>query len=185
MADKNFWDSWDKKPWTKEQCARRYIEGDRISLRQLATDSEVALRTLCTWSSKGNWTEKRQQFGSKLAAVTQEKLIEKTSDRLSDTMAGLAEEHLKAHQQFRKLVQLRTNVAISQINQADDRLAAIEAIDPVQFNLFSLILDRAIKGERAATGLEYQIDINSAAAVLENAGYVIIDPSQTEEIKLE
>jgi excisionase family DNA binding protein len=49
------------------------------------------------------------------------------------------------------------------------------------FNYWSLTYDRAIKWETESTGLKQFIDVNTAANTLTSRGYIIIDPTQTND----
>ncbi len=161
------------------------MQGDRIGLRQLETDSGQSKRTLEVWSRQDSWVDRRSQFQDRLRVKTEEKTIEKTSELLSDEFSGLAVEHFKAHNKFRRLVELVNDCRIQQIESATDPeelRAVVEKLNPIALNFWSLILDRHIKGERVATSMEYQ-DLDKAIAEVIKAGYKVVDPSDTKTTK--
>ena len=83
-----------KKQWTKEECRRRYVEGERIGQRALSEQSGRQPTVIARWCREGNWVQQREQYVSKLRAEIQAKTIEKTSDRLSDELAKRNEDHI-------------------------------------------------------------------------------------------
>lgn len=70
------------KPWTKEQCRRRYIEGDdNIGIRPLAEISGNPKRTIEVWVRKEQWVEQKKQYRNKLRSTIQKETIEKKSKK--------------------------------------------------------------------------------------------------------
>lgn len=165
-----FWSRW-KKPWSKEQCRRRYIEGSTITLRQLAVEAGRDRKVVQTWSAKGEWETARRQYAAKMEAEIQRKSVEK----ISDDAAQIAFLHFQTHRLFHE-----TALAIGQawLDQIRSDPAAISSIKCSELNYVSLVLDRAIAGERVAAALEYE-DLNKAIQVLHKHGYLVIDPTQT------
>ncbi|MBW4480753.1 MAG: hypothetical protein KME54_28920 [Tolypothrix brevis GSE-NOS-MK-07-07A] len=180
----NFWRRW-KQPWSRSQAARRYIEADdNISIKALAADSGLAERTLERWASQEDWVEQRRTFGGDLAVTTQAKIIEKTSDKLSEEFSNIAIANYNAHRLVRDYA-----IAVFQVKAADmqnilqsnpsDRMAMLKSNhSPHEMNYWSQILMRATQGIENATGLPYYININTAAQKLNSAGYVVMEATE-------
>jgi hypothetical protein len=182
--------NWDKlpKPWTREQCRRRYVEGgDNIGLRAIAGISGQPRGTLERWSSKENWVERRGQYQGRLAVATQQKTIEKASDKLSDQLSEIAIANYERHKLFRdyaaKVAQIKAQQLAEIQNLPLAERAAILAKDHVgyEMNYWSQILKRSTDAIESVTGLKYFVDINAAAGRLEKEGYEIIDPNNNEQ----
>ena len=92
-----------KKKWTREECRRRYVEGEKISFRTLSQESGRTLSLLGRWSKGDGWVEEREQYQNKLRTKTVAKTIEKTSDRLSEELAKRNEDHVKGYEVFRAI----------------------------------------------------------------------------------
>lgn len=157
MSD--FWDKW-AKPWTREQCDRRYVQGNpAVSIRALVHDSGVPKSSLEVWSKQDDWKTRRRQYQDKLRTQTEEKTIEKTSDRLSDELSDIAVEHFKAYKLYRQLSEIQASYLMRQCEQQDDPdlvERTLKALNPIAINAWSLVLDRSIKGERIALNLDKQ-----------------------------
>jgi hypothetical protein len=186
------WDNW-KKPWTKEQCRRRYVEGgDDIGIRELSVQSGRARSTVQRWSAEEvdglNWFSQRVRFRSQLSTVTQQRTIEKTSERLSDKLSEIAIANYEAHRvsrDFARLVieskmqlfveALQPDLPIEQKIQIHKNNSGAEA------NHWHQILARSTSAIAEVTGLINYVQADSAAKVLISKGYEIVDPSAEEK----
>jgi hypothetical protein len=107
------------------------------------------------------------------------KAIAKTSEKLSDQISDLAMSQFQGYSLLRE-------ISLTYLNQISDRLSHPETaaeqlaqLNPLALNLWSLIIDRSIKGERAVLGLEYE-DLNKAIAAVERAGFEVrVPPNMT------
>ncbi|MGL4620017.1 MAG: hypothetical protein ACRCZS_13300 [Chroococcidiopsis sp.] len=186
-----FWKKWKEKPWVLEQCRDRYVRGLTISIAALSVESGVVKRTLERWSKREDWVEQRRQYQALMSASTDQKSIEKTSEKLSDEISLLATEHFKAHKSVRRLAEIYLNFTTTRIEQKLENVksnpeyleAELKSISPVVLNFWSLILDRSVKGERVAIGMDYE-DVNKAIATLTSLGYVITDPTAQQNATL-
>ncbi len=178
MSD--FWCNW-KKPWNREQCERRYVEGEKIGLRGLSALSGVSDRQISRWSRQGNWTEARLQFVAKLTAKTREKAIEKISNDRSEELRKLSEEHLKGYQTMRRVANVFFAKVASKVSSNSDEVFKIPS---GECQKWAIVFDKAVQGERQATGMDYE-DLNLAIAALERHGYQVFDPSIREDDKHE
>lgn len=176
------WKRW-KKPWTRQQCEQRYVQGDRIFLKDLAVESGVSERQLERWSAEGEkpWPKLRREFGGELAAATTKKAIEKISEKASDEFSNLTFEHLEAYRIYRQLATIYGNFLLEKANSNPLELSKLPAY---AINFWSLALDRSIQGERKAAGLEYE-DVNKAIQFLQSLGYEIVDPTQQNQADTE
>lgn len=182
-----FWKRWKEKPWKIEQCRDRYVRGLTISIAALSAESGVVKRTLERWSKREDWVEQRRQYQASMSAITDQKSIEKTSEKLSDELSDISKEHFKAHKSVRRLTEIYLNFLTDKIERSLDNPEYLEAellkISPIVLNFWSLILDRSIKAERVAVGMDYE-DINKAIATLTSLGYVITDPTAQQNATL-
>ncbi len=164
--------------------------GDDIGIRGLASESGRAKSTLQDWSKERvegrNWHEQRVHFKSRLGTATQQKIIEKTSDKLSDQLSDIAianyERHKLARDYAAKIFQIKAQ-QLSEINNLPAaEKAAIVSKDHAgyEMNYWSQILKRSTDAIEAVAGLRYFVEINAAAGRLEREGYVISDPAEDE-----
>lgn len=177
--------------WTQQDCEKRYVEGEEITLKELADLSKVPLSTLKKWSAKGHWQTVRSNFQKQLTQQTREKTIEKTSDRLSDELSELTLEHIEAYRICRLIACIRGKHVLKKLEAAfpdsdeesDDPVAAefaevrkteaLQTIDVSVLNFLSLVIDRSVRGERLAAGLDYE-HLNKAMATIEQAGLQVV-----------
>jgi hypothetical protein len=168
------------------------VEGeDDIGIRGLASESGRAKSTLQDWSKERvegrNWHEQRVHFKSRLGTATQQKIIEKTSDKLSDQLSDIVIANYERHKLFRdyaaKIAQTKAQQLAEIQNLPLAERAKILAKDHVgyEMNYWSQILKRSTDAIEAVTGLKYFVDINAAAGRLEKEGYEVIDPSNNEQ----
>jgi hypothetical protein len=167
-----------KKPWTQEECRDRYVRGTKISLKQLAVESGNPYKTINDWSrfDEPKWSMQRKSFQAEIRLQSDNKILEKTSDRTSD----LVVEHLNSYQSARRVVDAYfqwQNRRIEEVKDIPERLEAeLKSIRPSNINFWLLSLERAINGERLAAGLEWE-NVPKAIAFLTRLGYAITDPS--------
>lgn len=184
---------WEKlpRPWTKEQCRRRYVEcGDDIGIRGLAVQSGRAKSTLQIWSKERldgrDWHQQRVHFQSSLGTVTQQKTIEKTSEKISDELSDIVIENYKVHKLARDYVAKIIEVKARQlaedlkIENKQERKSAISRHNAAEVNQWSQSLKRSTDAINEVRGIKYFIDINAAADKLSREGYEIVDPSKDE-----
>lgn len=182
--------NWDKlpKPWTKEQCRRRYVEGgDNIGIRGLADASGQPRTTLGRWSSEGDWVGQRSQYSDRVVTATQTRTVEKVSEKLSDQLSEIAIANYKCHELLRnyaaKVVEIKAHQlqAIQQLPLAEKDAILAKHHSGYEMNYWSQILKRSTDAIAQVSGLNYYVDINAAAGRLEREGYEIIDPSNEQE----
>ncbi len=186
------WKRW-KKPWSIEQCRGHYVHYEgRIDYKILAEHSGVPVGTLKRWSTKdpdGGWAVQRERHKTNLRPEIDRKVIEKTSEIIGNELAELAAEHFKLHKSARQVAALYFNMKAKILSQAqfeglDALVKEFEKTNSKDLNNFSLVLDRHTKGERIATGLEYE-DINKAIAAVNRAGYEVSEGGSDDEEKAE
>lgn len=170
------WDNWGK-PWNQEQCEQRYVEGDRISLKELAKVSQAPIQTIRGWCRLTDWVGKRDRFQLDLKSKTQEKLIEKLSEKRSEEIAKLIKEHFKGYNNMRLIASIYFSNIGNKIKNNSDYVLAINAQDCQKW---ASIFDKGVQGERQAMGMEY-IDLNLAIMELEKAGYKVVESTEIEE----
>lgn len=181
-----FWSRW-KQPWSKDQCRRRYVEGDDdIGIRQLAKDSGQPKGTVETWSKTNDWVGQRRRFRDDLQTEVREKTIEKTSDKLSDELSNIAIANYEAHQQVRDYALSVFRIRAKHMNSIqelpDDRqLEEVKKHLGSEMNYWSQILKRATEGIESATGLPYWVNVNTSIRRVEREGLHVSQSEPTEE----
>jgi hypothetical protein len=192
------WDEWIA-PWTKEQCELRYVEGERITIEQLAIAAGIPAPTIRRWAAAGKWRTRRDAFQATVREETRDKLADKLSDELGDLLSGASVEHLEAYRICRRLAMMRGQFLLRKIEPAfrtsthpemagdgeADPLAAeavqaiqaeaLQSLNPMELNLVCLIIDRCVRGERLVAGLDYE-NVNAAIAACEKAGLEVKVP---------
>lgn len=176
------------KPWTKEQCRRRYIEDDdSIGIRPLAEISGNPKTTIELWVRKELWVEQRKQYRNKLRSTIQEKTVEKTSEKISDELSNIVAKNYEVHKLARdyvaKLIEARARQLAEDLKLEDSRKqAALKQHNSVEINNLSQALKRSTDAINEITGLQYHIDINAATDKLTREGYEVIDPSKEDVV---
>ena len=183
---------WDAlpKPWTKEQCCRRYVEGgDDIGIRGLVEISGVSKGNLCNWSIEGRdtecggWVEQRLKFESDIREATRQKTIAKTSDTNSADIGGIRDACYKPHKLLIEYAAWMIRLKIKKLKALEGASDAVtdqeikKNHNGYEINYWSLILTRSTDSLYKLTGMEYDTNINAAAAKLESEGFIISDPS--------
>ena len=183
---------WDAlpKPWTKEQCCRRYVEGgDDIGIRGLVEISGVSKGNLCNWSIEGRdtecggWVEQRLKFESDIREATRQKTIAKTSDTNSADIGKIRADCYNPHKQLVRYVSWIIQQKIKKLKSLEGASDAVidqemkKNHNGYEINYWSLILTRSTDSLYKLTGMEYDTNINAAAAKLESEGFIISDPS--------
>lgn len=181
--------NWDKlpKPWTKEQCRRRYVEcDDDIGIRRLADTSGQTKGSIERWSSKEDWVGQRRRYRDTLRANTQNRTIEKTSEKLSDELSDVAIANYNVNKLIRDygyaIFQLKAK-HLSKIREMPegDRLAELDKKhNSREMNAWGQMVARATQEIAAATGLPNYINVDTAFKRIEMEGYVVLDPRETE-----
>jgi hypothetical protein len=146
------------QPWSREQCRDRYVRGERIGLRTLQDLSGRGLSTLGEWSKAEDWTGQRERFHDERRTRTDELIIEKSAESISDELAAIAATHYESYKGLREHAETLVR----------------STVDPELLNALSLIVDRSIKGEREARGMKFQ-DINEAIKAVRRAGLEVVD----------
>lgn len=181
---------WDKlpKPWTKEQCRRRYVEGgDNIGIRGLADASGQPRTTLGRWSSEGDWVGQRSQYSDRVVTATQTRTVEKVSEKISDQLSEIAvanyERHRLARDYAAKIFDIKARLLaeIQNLPLAEKEASLAKYHSGSEMNYWSQILKRSTDAIESVTGLKYFVEINAAAGRLEKEGYEIVDPSNEQE----
>ncbi|AFY60101.1 hypothetical protein [Synechococcus sp. PCC 6312] len=181
----------NQTPWSKEQCRNRYVHDSKIGLRALAVESGVSFKTLSEWSAKDDWPGQRQQFQDNLRTQTDKRV----ESKLAMSRAELSVEHFESHRQARRVAQCLLGIIEDKAQQVQSNHP--ELVDPEQLqetvkqlflhvgniNQLSMVIDRAVEGERKAAGLEYE-DLHKAAAILRRRGFDVVVADNTELVTL-
>lgn len=180
------WDEWEK-PWTREQCRRRYVEGgDNIGLKKLVTESGRSLASLERWSSGDKWVQQRGEFEGSLRVKTTKKVIEKVSEYHADAIVNHWQPiFIEDLNRFRHISSVFANATAGMIADAAKSGAGhegiINAIKAKELAMMGRVLEGAIKGLREVTGYDIANNVNVAIQIVEQHGLEIIDPTLNDE----
>ncbi len=169
-----------QKKWSKEECRDRYVTGEKIGIRSLAKLANVNLSTIGKWCSHGNWKAERDRYQIELRSQTEAKTIEKTSDRLSDELTKLNEEHIKGSELFRKMAQQFAGILATEIQNSTNP-ERVRKLTDKEFTLavqrYSNVFATAVQLQRQATGMHY-LDLDKAVSQVIKAGYDVSEPQE-------
>ena len=176
---------WDElpKPWTKEQCRRRYVEcEDDIGIRGLSKVSGQGKGSIERWVKTELWLAQRHEYREVLRTTIQEKTIEKTSDKISDELSEIVTEGYAVHKLARdyaaKIIEAKARQLVEDLRLVgDDRKKALSNHNAAEMNQWSQMLRRSTDAINDMRGIKYFADINAAADKLQREGYEILDPS--------
>lgn len=177
-----------ERPWNKERARERYIYGnDDISLVELAKESKIELKLLQKWCSVNSWVAERDKYALELRRIIHNKILERESEAICQDLIGLAKCHLAKHRKFSDFAERWIDAKIEEANLAkaesrEKERAFLASLNPDQFDKIHLALSRAIDGERKSTGLDLEINPNTAIQVLAKLGYTIIETISGKEI---
>ncbi len=166
--------------WSKEECRIRYVQGDKIGIRSLSKIANRSHSTVAGWCADEKWAEQRDRYWIKIRSETEQKTIEKTSDRLSDEWAKVNEEHIKGSELFLKL-SVQLTMAIGQdFQQSRNKSKTAKNKDTyLSVQKYSSVYKEMVNLQRQALGMEY-MDSNKAIAKVISDGYEVIEPMEED-----
>lgn len=113
-----------EKPWDRETCRRRYVEGSPIGLRPLAKESGIPFGRLVNWSrrditdaEKRSWPDQRQQFVNEVRTKSQAKSSEAISDKYAAENAKALEQHIDLSTRYRDLTGVFLSALSTKVNK--------------------------------------------------------------------
>lgn len=193
----NFWSRW-KKPWTRSQLKRRYVEGPEIYLKQIAKDSGVSVGSVERWSTQDEWVKARKQFANSVELAKIQLVVDKPQREaveISDyyiqsreeSTVGIFDELPKQVLRNRAVNQLFLDYACAIIESKIENLNELfklpfkERVEGInlyhkaqEINYWSMVAERATSAINATMGISYYMDINAAAKKLHEHGYGIV-----------
>ncbi|MFM6136914.1 MAG: hypothetical protein ACKPCP_22660 [Sphaerospermopsis kisseleviana] len=178
--------NWEElpKPWTKEQCRRRYVEcEDDIGIRTLAAQAGRTKMMVEGWVKNELWLQQRKEYRYSLNMSIQEKTIEKTSEKISDELSEICTENYKVHKLARnyvaRIIEFKSKQLVEdlKIENENERKKAIAQHNASDMNQWSQSLKRSTDAINELRGIKYFAEINAAADKLTREGYEIIDPN--------
>ncbi len=171
-----------KQKWSREECRIRYVQGEKIGTRSLAKLANRPICTVARWCAEGKWAEQRDRYQIKLRSESEQKAIEKTSDRLSEEWSRVNEEHLKGTELFRKMA-LQFGMALGNkfSNASTEEKAKIAADKDFSMAVqrYGSLYKDMVNLERVALGMEY-MDGNKAIAKVIKDGLIVSEPENDE-----
>ncbi|NJM23751.1 MAG: hypothetical protein HC907_36695 [Richelia sp. SM1_7_0] len=130
----------------------------------------------------------RRHYQDTLRTVTQQKVLDKTSEKLSDNLVGIAVDNYEVHKLEREVahsvLKIKSQLlALIDPNQLDveEIVEILKKIDGCDTNYWSLILSRSTAGISNSTGLSNFVNVNAAFKRIEQEGFVIIDPASKSQ----
>jgi hypothetical protein len=112
------------KPWDRETCRRRYVEGDAIGYRPLAKLSENPFDRISGWAcgdtthpQKWSWAQQRQHYVNEVRTRSAEKSTEAISDKYAEQNVRAVEQHIELSEKMRKLANVYLDAASTKINR--------------------------------------------------------------------
>lgn len=175
------------KPWTKEQCRRRYVESeDDIGIRRLALDAGLGKGTVEGWVRRELWVEQRRQYQDTLKTSIREKTIHKASEKISDELSQIVIENYQVHKLARDYVAKMIEIKARQLTEdlklaGKERAYALSKHSAAEMNQWSQALERSTRAINEIRGIRYFSDINAAKNMLTKEGYDVIDPREEED----
>ncbi len=160
-----FWTHW-RKPWTKEQCARRLIEGTSLKLSELAANSGIALGTIKRWAAAESWLYQRTMRDTQVSAISIQKVLRGSDLEGNDLAAEILNELITNVRNLHKLHNDRLQAARE--SRVDDFVGESRQLLSSAEMLYKL------------QGLKYQ-DVSVAIAYLASLGYQVILPGYGEQ----
>jgi hypothetical protein len=112
------------KPWDRETCRRRYVEGAAIGLRPLAELSGVTFGTLRNWSRRDDldpknrpWPEQREHYIHEVRSTSRQKSLETITDQYAEQNTKALEQHIELSGKMRRLANIYLDAASTKINR--------------------------------------------------------------------
>lgn len=180
---------WEKlpRPWTKEQCRRRYVESEEdIGIRKLAVQAGLSKGTVEGWVKRELWVDQRRRYQDTLQTTIQVKTIHRVSEKISDELSQIIIENYKVHKLTRdyvaKIIEQKARQLAEDLElTGEERKRAISQHSAPETNQWSQALQRSTNAINETRGIKYYVDVNAAAEKLAREGYQIIDPSKDED----
>lgn len=151
------------KPWNRETCRLRYVQGDRIGLQALAVESGVPIGTLKRWSSEkpDTWPQQRRQYDAEVRLLTHQKSIELVSGAIAQSNEAVITEHLEMLAMLREIASIFFKSVMVKIQEIENDSPPDSVNDKlfeflkslggrVPLQTYSNVLHIAIQGERQA-----------------------------------
>ena len=114
----------EPKPWSRETCRRRYVEGTAIGLRPLAELSGNPFPRLRDWSKKDktdaqhrSWPEQRSQFVNEIRTKSEQKSTDAISDKYAEQNTKAIEQHIELSARQRDLAGIFLSALSTKVNK--------------------------------------------------------------------
>jgi hypothetical protein len=132
------------KPWSRETCRRRYVEGEAIGLRGLSKLSGVSFGKLTEWSRKDKldpenrtWPKQREHYQVEIRSKSQQKSADAISDKYAEQNAKAIEQHIDLSSRYRDL----TGVFLSAISTKVNSVMQPEKVSNVAIQKADKLID--------------------------------------------
>ena len=156
---------------TPKQLKAIQLLANATPQKQVASELGLNPKTIERWLKIPEFKEAIANLQSK----TLTKMVDKTADKMSDEFSEITLEHLKAARTYRKMSEAVAKLGVSQLIKNPGVIDEL-LVKANVYNAWNLILDRSIKIERTALGLDYH-DVSLAIAFLQRLGYEVSDPT--------
>jgi hypothetical protein len=180
------------KRWSKEQCRRRYVEGDRIGLEDLAIESGVSIATLKRWScsEEVRWPNQKRRFDTEVKLLSHKKSVDRVSGVLAISNEQVIAKHLKIAQTLQNLsnnflnsVMVKINSILTGVPEPEQNQQLLELLIDIAgrcpLAVYSDMARLAIQIERQALYLDLA-DPTILERVANRHGLTLIDLERTQ-----
>lgn len=191
------------RQWSKEDCKKAYIESTiELRITELSILAQRDRSQVSRWSTndpEGKWKDLRKAYQSELAIEIQKRLVEKRSHELASELEKTQERHIISYRLYERIARIQGGIILDEIEELNKlRSVAIQleqvdaakelgekikhVADPVKIKCYMDILDKAIKGEQVARGMQYFINPNAAYSLVEQMGNEVVERDYYEEL---
>lgn len=162
----------------REDAKTWYVTNlENITLKDVAKEFNVPVSTIYIWSKEGLWKENRKNFLEEYHNESNRELIEESAKKFAGVISDLAYEHFESYRCTRVLAEKFFNNAL-----LESQHMGFSVVDVNKAESWSRILDRAVKGEREAAGLEYE-DLSKAIQEIERSGLTVVTQAEAEKLR--
>jgi hypothetical protein len=113
-----------EKPWDRETCRRRYVEGSAIGYRPLAELSGNPFDRISNWAcrdtthqQKWSWAQQRQHYVNEVRTKSIQKSTDAISDMYAEQNTKTIEQHIDLAAKMRGLADVYLSAASTKINR--------------------------------------------------------------------
>lgn len=162
----------------REDAKTWYVTNlENVTLKDVAKEFNIPVSSIYIWSKEGLWKESRKNFLEEYHSESKKELIEESAKKFAGIISDLAFEHFASYRSTRVLAEKFFNNSL-----LESQNLGFSVVDVNKAESWSRILDRAVKGERQAAGLEYE-DLSKAIQEIERSGLTVVTQAEAERLR--